>query len=352
MIGETGNDGAPGSNGAKGEMGTRGLPGGRGEAGNVGVEGHAGHDGADGKKGPPGPRGKDGIPGSPGIAGPKGPRGSAGDSGPVGRSGMAGPAGPPGEPGSTGPPGSVGQLLRISVQTSDSKGPNRYYMGVKDRDADAEENIPQDVLVKADHISEHFVPRNGSRGTPSRSCRDIKLEYPDFPNGKYWVDPDAGSIQNAILVQCNFDKNETCVQADNAMTEKHNHLGQTGWLEDVQEDFKYADEIQMDFLRLLSNSVRQRITYHCRNSVALHKGKSINMRGENGVEINMMSHRSYRPTMIEDGCKIKNNKWYKSVFQLSTQQKQRLPIIDVAPFDIGSNGKEFQIEAGPVCFVW
>ena len=49
---------------------------------------------------------------------------------------------------------------------------------------------------------------------------------------------------------------------------------------------------------------------------------------------------------------LKDNKWHKSVFEVITQQKQRLPIIDVAPFDIGSSEKEFQIEAGCVCFVW
>ena len=61
----------------------------------------------------------------------------------------------------------------------------------------------------------------------------------------------------------------------------------------------------MTFLRLLSSTVRQQITYHCKNSMAFDgKLKSINLIGENEVDIHMNSPRKYRPTLIEDGCKV------------------------------------------------
>lgn len=41
----------------------------------------------------------------------------------------------------------------------------------------------------------------------------------------------------------------------------------------------------------------------------------------------------------------------KTVFEYRTQNVARLPIIDIAPVDIGSTDQEFGIEIGPVCFV-
>lgn len=42
----------------------------------------------------------------------------------------------------------------------------------------------------------------------------------------------------------------------------------------------------------------------------------------------------------------------KTVFEYRTQNVARLPIIDLAPVDIGSADQEFGIEIGPVCFMW
>lgn len=41
----------------------------------------------------------------------------------------------------------------------------------------------------------------------------------------------------------------------------------------------------------------------------------------------------------------------KTVFEYRTQNVARLPIIDIAPVDVGSTDQEFGIEIGPVCFV-
>lgn len=40
-----------------------------------------------------------------------------------------------------------------------------------------------------------------------------------------------------------------------------------------------------------------------------------------------------------------------TVFEYRTQNVARLPIIDIAPVDIGSADQEFGVEIGPVCFV-
>ena len=57
----------------------------------------------------------------------------------------------------------------------------------------------------------------------------------------------------------------------------------------------------MNFLRLLSNTVQQKITFVCKSSKTCDdKKKSINLIGENEIGINMNSPRNYRPKIIQD----------------------------------------------------
>jgi hypothetical protein len=61
----------------------------------------------------------------------------------------------------------------------------------------------------------------------------------------------------------------------------------------------------MDFLRLLSVSAYQQITYRCKNSMAFDgKETSIDLIGENEVAINMKSSNKHRPIIIQDDCKV------------------------------------------------
>lgn len=46
-----------------------------------------------------------------------------------------------------------------------------------------------------------------------------------------------------------------------------------------------------------------------------------------------------------------NGKWGKTVFEYRTQKTPRLPIVDIAPVDIGGPDQEFGIDIGPVCFL-
>ena len=63
----------------------------------------------------------------------------------------------------------------------------------------------------------------------------------------------------------------------------------------------------MTFLRLLSEEVSQNFTYTCINSVAWYDLRSYNydnalrLMGDNEQEF---STRSYRPTVLHDGCKV------------------------------------------------
>lgn len=43
--------------------------------------------------------------------------------------------------------------------------------------------------------------------------------------------------------------------------------------------------------------------------------------------------------------------WGKTIIEYKTTKTSRLPIIDIAPMDIGAPNQEFGIEVGPVCFL-
>lgn len=44
-------------------------------------------------------------------------------------------------------------------------------------------------------------------------------------------------------------------------------------------------------------------------------------------------------------------KWDKTVIEYKTQKTSRLPIVDIAPLDIGGANQEFGVDIGPVCFL-
>lgn len=45
-----------------------------------------------------------------------------------------------------------------------------------------------------------------------------------------------------------------------------------------------------------------------------------------------------------------NGQWGKTVIEFRTLTAARLPVVDVAPMDIGKPDQEFGLDIGPVCF--
>ena len=71
-----------------------------------------------------------------------------------------------------------------------------------------------------------------------------------------------------------------------------------------------SEQSQLEFLQLLSDRARQRITYHCKNSVAWpekssNEGiKSIKMLTVNGLELHARSSNKFKPTLVGDDCAV------------------------------------------------
>lgn len=146
-----------------------------------------------------------------------------------------------------------------------------------------------------------------------------------------------------------------------------------------KEEQPNAVAVQLKLLQLLSSESHQNVTYHCRNSVAYKDKKSSNLkkalvlRGSDGQELRAQGNNRLRYTVVEDGCSVRpspppigclkrapltspfspqtsSEEWGRTVIEYRTQTANRLPVVDLAPMDIGKANQEFGLDIGPVCF--
>ncbi|KAG8543639.1 hypothetical protein GDO81_024145 [Engystomops pustulosus] len=208
----------------------------------------------------------------------------------------------------------------------------------------------------------------GTKGNPARTCKDLQLCHPDFADGEYWIDPNQGCSRDSFKVYCNFTAGgESCIFPD----KKSEGARITSWPKENPgswfSEFKrgkllsYVDAegnpvgvVQMTFLKLLSASARQNITYSCHQSVAWHDAttnshdKAIRFLGSNDEE---MSHDNnpYIQALM-DGCASKKG-YQKTILELNTPKVEQAPIVDLMFNDFGDPAQKFGFEVGPVCFL-
>lgn len=233
------------------------------------------------------------------------------------------------------------------------------------------------VQIKSlsDTIDNMKRPTGKSQKNPARSCLDLYLAAQttgeNLISSWYWVDPNAGCEADAMHVFCDFTTLETCVYPSNGKVNNGTHHERVGarrhvyFGSEMQNGYKFnyepkdhripgaSYESQITFLRLLSSQARQQFTYHCKNSVAYRDSNggytnAIKLVGANGVEFTAEGSEQY--TVLDDGCASGSNAWDRTTFEYKTTRTARLPIVDVAPLDIGDSNKEFGIEVGPICF--
>uniref|UniRef100_A0AAY4AXU7 Fibrillar collagen NC1 domain-containing protein n=1 Tax=Denticeps clupeoides TaxID=299321 RepID=A0AAY4AXU7_9TELE len=362
--------GDPGSKGEKGHPGLIGLigppgePGEKGDRGLTGLQGAAGGKGEGGVGGTPGPLGPPGPPGIPGPPGAKGSKGSAGSPGQKGDTGMIGPPGPPG------PPSDIIQNLPVQ-----SPGKNRRSSDVQRdesatiKDYDGLENM-EDVFVSLSNLKQNVERLKfplGTQDNPARTCKDLQLSQPDFPDGEYWIDPNMGCTGDSFRVYCNFTAGgETCIYPD----KKSMGVRMSSWpkeypgswfsefkrgkiLSYVDLDDNTINSVQMTFLKLLSSSARQNFTYICHQSVAWYDtatdsyDKALRFLGSNDEEMSYDNNPFIKA--ISDGCSLKQG-YSRTVLEISTPRIDQVPIIDVMLNDFGDPNQRFGFEVGPVCF--
>jgi len=230
------------------------------------------------------------------------------------------------------------------------------------------------TLKSLNNQIENIRSPEGSKKNPARTCRDLKLCHPDWKSGEYWIDPNQGCTIDAIKVFCNMETGESCVYPKPSSIPRKNWWSSKSkdrkhiWFGETMNGgfhFSYGGDslapntaaIQMTFLRLLSTEASQNLTYHCKNSVAYldastgNLKKAVLLQGSNDVEIRAEGNSRFTYSVMEDGCTRHTGQWGKTVIEYRSQKTSRLPIVDIAPMDIGGADQEFGVDVGAVCFL-
>lgn len=220
-------------------------------------------------------------------------------------------------------------------------------------------------MTKLNRLNDEFATYKKPTGTklfPALTCKNLFNDHPYFKSGEYWLDPDEGASENAVLVSCDNKQKSSCIFPVVPKTKvKQWFLGGDGYMwfrEDIDETFKFrytVEATQLTFLQLLSTKVSQNITYHCIQSTAWQNENgdsthSIKLLGDNEREYKATTPRKHRPIVLRDDCKVKDKKQRTTVIEIVTEKTARLPVRDVAVYDIGEDGEQFGLELGPVCF--
>ncbi|XP_042335451.1 collagen alpha-1(V) chain-like [Sceloporus undulatus] len=310
--GKPGSMGVPGRTGPKGEQGATGPHGGRGYAGYPGLPGSYGQKGLKGLQGVPGPKGKPGLPGIPGAPGPRGPS--------------------------------------LNISREDLK--NLIYSANKLNYSmvwTLMDSLGQELKLLVD------TP-NGTKDRPATTCTELLLARPHLSDGYYYIDPNQGSPQDALVAFCNFTAGgDTCISP------LQNQVPIKAWLreytsEDIFQwfsslpdgfllEYQGLSTVQLRFLKLHSSRATQKVSYSCRPQAEGSKPqleKEIRFLADSQEE-------SYVATL--QGCMLDNeSSIIDTIFHFSTEDLSLLPLRDLAVFHNGDISHHFGFTVGPVCF--
>jgi hypothetical protein len=146
--------------------------------------------------------------GQTGPTGPQGLPGNMGRRGPAGEEGRQGSQGPEGPPGRPGPPGTpmYAHAMQGWFSSASAKGPGNFYQ------ADAVPEEEKNAITALSEVDKSIHDRRNPRGTrdsPAMSCHDFKVHNKEEAKKnkkglKIYVDPNQGTIKDAIEVSCRF----------------------------------------------------------------------------------------------------------------------------------------------------
>jgi len=222
-----------------------------------------------------------------------------------------------------------------------------------------QEEIMRAAFEKLKRSFDKMVKPDGTKERPAKTCNDLKTAFPLKPSGEYWIDPNGNDHKDSILVFCNMNTGATCINPKPSMSGAINIMSDEKemWVGDYEDntfDIHYkADSNQLDHLQLQSSRAEQKVTFHCKSTVAYlnprdHPRNAISFMAWNDMQIRHRGKAKY--TVSQDDCKYKKNSWAKTVFDVDTSKPTRLPIVDVKVEDFGQQHQEFKLEIGQVCF--
>lgn len=258
-----------------------------------------------------------------------------------------------------------------------SRGYNAHYRYYNAQDKQKEEEVNKhhknfqtlkENLEKLLEKVDKTVKPTGTLNKPARTCRELFESYPTIlKSGSYFIDPNEGASNDAVLATCNRETFETCISpADSFKVDKKNWGNFDDQYKWIMSDLHNGAEIgykmevpQMKVLQSLSMNVRQTFTYHCKNSFALtddtgaQSAHPLMFKVDNeDVETLAVKveSRKLMYDIVHDDCAKKHWTWRNTTIEVKSQLPEQLPILDVAAHDIGGYDEEFGLDVGPVCF--
>lgn len=206
-----------------------------------------------------------------------------------------------------------------------------------------------------------FLKPDGSKEAPAKTCGDIKYHHPEFESGQYWIDPNGGDINDAIVVHCEMETGSSCVFPKPMQSQDITYDGKEHepWLSEIDEGFTItykADHTQLTYLQLMSTKAVQNVTFHCRNTIGYYDPTANNYRrgikllAYNDAEILPKANNRLRYKAILDECQHKSSNWARTIVEYQTDKPARLPLLDVAVRDVGRPQQMFRVELGLACF--
>lgn len=170
---------------------------------------------------------------------------------------------------------------------------------------------------------------NGSEASPARSCYDLFLCNPQFSDGYYWIDPNLGNTQDAMLVYCS-KPGCSCLDCDLTVDTSAVVGDGVSSFSELPGGFDVSCSVPVDQLGLL-----QLLSSHGRQTFSVPgAGEVINFIGSSGETIDASEEESVT-LQLEHNLRT---------YTISTEPEW-FPVADFTPV-----AEQHGFQPGSVCF--
>lgn len=228
---------------------------------------------------------------------------------------------------------------------------------------------PRNTLVALKQVADDIEALNtptGTREAPGITCRDIALADPTLKNGYYWINPNGGSISDAIKVFCKMKggKTQTCLEATTqeyaTQRWQFTKMEEGTWMfagsfSDREMFYYGSHKSQIKMLQHHADNARQRVVMSCNNVIAVHDkatnsyDRAITLTSFDEEVMTSRSKKPFRYKVLKDGCKELNGQEGEAMLEIAGPKLlKRLPVLDVG-FVEQPDG-EFGFTIGRACF--
>eukprot|EP00055_Hartaetosiga_balthica_P015142 m.87628 g.87628 ORF g.87628 m.87628 type:complete len:934 (+) comp8791_c2_seq1:52-2853(+) len=200
------------------------------------------------------------------------------------------------------------------------------------------------------------VPLGATRDTAPQTCRDVYYSHPSPQSGYYFIDPNGGSKDDAVLVECDMSKGGwTGIHPMKTIPHKSWWSAGDGgrWFTDMNGGFEMPYDIpdaQLKELQAISVGGYQEIAMTCRDTIVWFDvtsvyGGAAEFAGAISRTVWTKSEKPYlqpKVNIADDMCR-ENSAAYDGRVKIyfDTGNPSAFPIIDIKLYDHGDPGEQW-----------